>query len=155
MVRLVPISGENVRDILKLQVLESQRNFVAPNDMSLIEAYIALSHRGQAFPFGIYDGDVPVGFCMIGYGADDDWKDAPAEQKKNPFVDVKAPAGAVVMSVLSGTVVSALWSDETAYTLVYQGDGRAPSAQEGLLRAHTWHDGQWKDCAIYGRLKEE
>ena len=28
-------------------------------------------------------------------------------------------------------------------------------AQEGLLRAHTWHDGQWKDCAIYGRLKEE
>ena len=83
MVRLVPISGETVRDILKLQVLESQRNFVAPNDMSLIEAYIALSHRGQAFPFGIYDGDVPVGFCMIGYGADDDWKDAPAVARDN------------------------------------------------------------------------
>ncbi len=26
--------------------------------------------------------------------------------------------------------------------------------QEGLLRAHTWHDGEWKDCAVYGRLKE-
>ena len=24
---------------------------------------------------------------------------------------------------------------------------------EGLLRRHTWHGGQWKDCAVYGRLK--
>lgn len=27
--------------------------------------------------------------------------------------------------------------------------------QEGLLKAHTWHDGQWKDCAIYRILKGE
>ena len=27
--------------------------------------------------------------------------------------------------------------------------------QEGLLKAHTWHDGQWKDCAVYRVLKEE
>lgn len=26
---------------------------------------------------------------------------------------------------------------------------------EGLLRRHTWHDGQWKDCAVYGRLKAQ
>ena len=26
-------------------------------------------------------------------------------------------------------------------------------AQEGLLKRHTWHDGQWKDCAVYGRLR--
>ena len=26
-------------------------------------------------------------------------------------------------------------------------------AQEGLLMRHTWHDGQWKDCAVYGRLR--
>ena len=25
--------------------------------------------------------------------------------------------------------------------------------QEGLLKRHTWHDGQWKDCAVYGRLR--
>lgn len=25
--------------------------------------------------------------------------------------------------------------------------------QEGLLKRHTWHDGTWKDCAVYGRLK--
>ena len=28
-------------------------------------------------------------------------------------------------------------------------------AQEGLLKAHTWHDGQWKDCAVYRLLKTE
>ena len=27
--------------------------------------------------------------------------------------------------------------------------------QEGLLKAHTWHVGQWKDCAVYRLLKEE
>ena len=26
--------------------------------------------------------------------------------------------------------------------------------QEGLLKSHTLHDGVWKDCAVYGRLKE-
>ena len=25
--------------------------------------------------------------------------------------------------------------------------------QEGLLKRHTWHDGQWKDCAVYGKLR--
>ena len=27
--------------------------------------------------------------------------------------------------------------------------------QEGLLKKHTWHDGSWKDCAVYRLLKEE
>ena len=27
--------------------------------------------------------------------------------------------------------------------------------QEGLLVEHTWHDGRWKDCAVYRLLKEE
>ena len=26
-------------------------------------------------------------------------------------------------------------------------------SQEGLMKRHTWHDGQWKDCAVYGRLR--
>lgn len=78
MITLKKIDGKNVWDILKLHVGEEQKHFVAPNDVSIIEAYIALTHHGRAFPFGIYDGDVPVGFCMIGYGADDEWEDAPA-----------------------------------------------------------------------------
>lgn len=65
MIRLEAISGKNVWDILKLRVGEAQKSFVAPNDVSIIEAYIAITHHGHAFPFGIYDGDTPVGFCMI------------------------------------------------------------------------------------------
>ena len=83
MIRLEEINGKNVWDILKLKVGESQKEFVASNDVSIIEAYIAVTHHGKAFPFGIYDGDTPVGFCMIGFGADDDWEDAPAVAKDN------------------------------------------------------------------------
>jgi len=83
MIRLEKINGKNVWEILELRVGETQKSFVAPNDVSIIEAYIALSHHGHAFPFGIYDGGTPVGFCMIGFGADDDWEDAPAIAKCN------------------------------------------------------------------------
>ena len=27
--------------------------------------------------------------------------------------------------------------------------------QEGMLKAHTWHDGEWKDCAVYRLLRDE
>ena len=27
--------------------------------------------------------------------------------------------------------------------------------QEGLLKSHTWHEGTWKDCAVYRLLREE
>ena len=81
MIRLEEINGRNFRDILELRVKEEQRRFVAPNDISLIEAYICIAHHGRAFPFGIWDGDTPVGFCMIGFGTDDDWQDAPAAAK--------------------------------------------------------------------------
>ena len=82
-IRLEKISGNNFRDILALRVGEGQEDFVAPNSDSLVEAYLALAYRGQAFPFGIYDGDTPVGFCMVGYGKDDDWEDAPAIAEGN------------------------------------------------------------------------
>ena len=78
MLKLKTITGRNVWDILGLKVAEEQRHFVAGNDESLIEAYIAITANGHAFPFGIYDGDTPVGFLMIGFGTDDDWPDPPA-----------------------------------------------------------------------------
>ena len=83
MLRLEKISGRNVWDILKLSVKEEQKSFVADNTVSIIEAYTAIQANGFAFPFGIYDDDVPVGFLMIGFGADDDWVDAPEIAKGN------------------------------------------------------------------------
>ena len=78
MIHLEKINGENIWDILKLNVSDSQKNFVASNDISIIEAYTAITSNGYAFPFGIFEGNNPVGFVMIGYDKDDYWKDAPA-----------------------------------------------------------------------------
>lgn len=83
MLRLQKINGKNVWDILKLGVLENQKNFVASNTVSMIEAYTAIAGNGYAFPFGIYEEDRPVGFLMIGFDVDDDWEDAPAIAKGN------------------------------------------------------------------------
>ncbi len=78
MIHLEKINSENVWDILKLKVSESQKSFVASNERSMIEAYTTITANGHAFPFGIYEEAQPVGFVMIGYGKDDGWKDAPA-----------------------------------------------------------------------------
>lgn len=42
------------------------------------------------------------------------------EQAIHPYIHIASPANAVVMSVLDGTVISAEWSDEYAYTIVIQ-----------------------------------
>lgn len=77
MLRIESVNGRNVWDILKLSVKEEQKSFVAGNDVSIIEAYTAITGGGHAFPFGIYENNVPIGFLMIGYGIDDYWEDAP------------------------------------------------------------------------------
>ena len=83
MLHLEKINGSNVWDILKLAVSESQKNYVAANDISIIEAYTAITGNGYAFPFGIYDDEKPVGFLMIGFDVDDYWTDAPEIAKGN------------------------------------------------------------------------
>ena len=83
MLRLEKVNGKNVWDILKLTVSDDQKNFVASNDISIIEAYTAITGNGHAFPFGIYEDDVPVGFLMIGFDVDDYWDDAPEIARKN------------------------------------------------------------------------
>ena len=83
MLHLEKINGSNVWDILKLTVSESQKNYVAANDISIIEAYTAIAGNGYAFPFGIYDDEKPVGFLMIGFDVDDYWTDAPEIAKGN------------------------------------------------------------------------
>lgn len=83
MIRLEKINEKNVWDALKLKVSDGQKNFVASNEISIIEAYIAITGNGYAFPFVIYNDDVPVGFLMIGFDAHDYWEDAPKVAKGN------------------------------------------------------------------------
>lgn len=83
MLRLEKVNGKNVWELLNLQISDDQKSFVAANDISIIEAYTAITGNGYAFPFGIYDGEIPVGFLMIGFDSDDYWEDAPEIAKGN------------------------------------------------------------------------
>ena len=60
MLRLEKVTGKNVWSILKLHVAQNQESFVASNDISMIEAYTAITGNGYAFPFGIYEDDTQV-----------------------------------------------------------------------------------------------
>lgn len=85
MLKLEAVNGENISDILKLDVFEEQQEFVASNSISLSEAYLVLAEQkeAQVFPFGIYDSNTLIGFMMIGYGKC--WQGAPdiADQNYN------------------------------------------------------------------------
>ena len=83
MLHLEKVNGKNVWNILNLKVSRSQKEFVAANDVSIIEAYTSITANGHAFPFGIYNGKKPVGFLMIGFDIDDYWDDAPQIAKGN------------------------------------------------------------------------
>ena len=83
MVRIEKVNGKNVWELLGLRVREDQKSFVAGNDVSIIEAYTAITGGGYAFPFGIYDDDKAVGFLMVGYDTDEYWENPPEIARKN------------------------------------------------------------------------
>ena len=67
-IRLEKLTWDTVDDVLKLKVSKEQKEFVAPNRDSMIDAYFALSEEKiPVFTFGIYLGKKPVGFLMIAY----------------------------------------------------------------------------------------
>ena len=51
MLRLEKVNGKNVWDILKLRVAKEQENFVAHNDISIIEAYCKRAQFSQKTRF--------------------------------------------------------------------------------------------------------
>ena len=67
MVKLVKINEENVWSIVNLEVYSNQKDYVASNSESLIEAYLYLANNRIVMPFGIYDDEKPIGFLMIGF----------------------------------------------------------------------------------------
>ncbi len=60
-VTLRKITGKTVRAICNLSVSEDQRRFVAPNAVSIAQAYFAKSAWFRA----IYADETPVGFVML------------------------------------------------------------------------------------------
>ena len=67
MVELRKIDRENWRDVIKLTVAESQKNFVAPNVYSIAQS----KAQPECIPMAVYSDDVPVGFVMYCMDADD------------------------------------------------------------------------------------
>lgn len=60
-IALVPIGEKNHREVIGLDVHENQRTFVATNVYSIAQSYVFYPHF---CPFGIYDGQTPVGFAL-------------------------------------------------------------------------------------------
>ena len=83
MLKLKKINRNNITGILKLEVFDNQKRFVAPNNISIIEAYLAIVENGNVFTFGIYNDDAPVGFLMIGFDVNSDDEGAPRIAKGN------------------------------------------------------------------------
>jgi diamine N-acetyltransferase len=67
MAHLEPITPENVRAVCDLEVAPQQAAFVAPNAVSLAEAYV----HDMAWCRAVYEGDELVGFVMLHDTADD------------------------------------------------------------------------------------
>ena len=83
MLKLRKINKNNIAEILKLEVFDSQKSFVATNNSSIIEAYIAITENNDVFTFGIYKDNTPIGFLMIGFDVNSDDEDAPRIAKGN------------------------------------------------------------------------
>lgn len=66
-IHLEKVTEDNVEDVVALRVTKEQREFVASNKWSLIDAYLSLSSGEPVFPFGIYNGKTLVGFVMLSY----------------------------------------------------------------------------------------
>ena len=67
-----PVTKDNWRALTKLKVREDQKNFVATNVHSIAESQFGYdepdgSGHWDMFPYGIFEGDNPVGFLMLGY----------------------------------------------------------------------------------------
>lgn len=60
-VTLREITGETLRSIMRLDVGESQKKFVAPNVVSIAQAHF----EKKAWFRAIYADDTPVGFVML------------------------------------------------------------------------------------------
>lgn len=83
MLKLRMINRNNIADILKLEVFDNQKSFVATNNTSIIEAYIAITENNDVFTFGIYNDNTPVGFLMIGFDMNSDDEGTPMIAKGN------------------------------------------------------------------------
>ena len=64
-----PVTKDNWKELVRLKVREDQTHFVASNLYSIAQAQFGDDYEGHwdLYPFGIYDGAMPVGFLMYAF----------------------------------------------------------------------------------------
>ena len=71
MLEVRPVTKDNWKELIALKVRDEQKHFVASNLYSIAESGFGEDIPGEGhwdmFPYGIYDGSIPVGFLMISY----------------------------------------------------------------------------------------
>ena len=85
-VHLEKITKANASQIIALKVNKEQKEFVASNALSLAHAYVALSNNHPVYPFGIYLGNKPIGFIMVGFDAHFLGEEDPDTLRKQYFI---------------------------------------------------------------------
>jgi diamine N-acetyltransferase len=74
-ISLRPITAANWRAVCRLEVAEEQRDFVAPNWYSLLEAHYGFAGEQADLPMvplAIYEREEPVGLVMYNVGPEED-----------------------------------------------------------------------------------
>ena len=129
MIHLEKIDYRNVWDVIDLKVFQGQKEFVASNVLSLVQAYSVLGTGTAALPFAICTDKRPVGFLMIGYNeaaTEGDLECPPPEALKNNY---------------------SIW--RLMIDKRYQGRGYGREAvQLALDFIRTWPCGQAEYCAL-------
>lgn len=76
MVRLEKIADQNFKECIKLDPGEGNDKFVAPNTISLAQAYLAIANDTcTPMPFAIYEDEEMVGFIQLAYYREDQDED--------------------------------------------------------------------------------
>ena len=70
---LEKITYLNWHDVEELRVGKEQKGYLDNNVSSLALAYVIREVGFHVFPFGIYKGEKPIGFVMIGYDIPSMW----------------------------------------------------------------------------------
>lgn len=129
MIHLEKIDYRNVWDVIDLKVFQGQKEFVASNVISLVQAYSVQGTGTVALPFAICTDNRPVGFLMIGYNeaaTEGDLECPPPEALKNNY---------------------SIW--RLMIDKRYQGRGYGREAvQLALDFIRTWPCGQAEYCAL-------
>jgi diamine N-acetyltransferase len=68
-IELRPVTYDNWKALINLKVREDQKGYVASNLYSIAEMQFGFEDEGHwdAYAFGAYDGETPVGFLMYCY----------------------------------------------------------------------------------------